>query len=153
MDKINIFYVGFGIIGALFFFYIGYVVRKYTAKMKVKYAEARSKAIVEEAKKEAEARKRESQLEAKDLLLKMRSDFEKESKDRKRELVTMEKRLMQREENGIIAAVIVAILAMVFSFANALIWQVFRDQWIPMIFYCLISAVNVPNAGVLNKQR
>ena len=61
--------------------------------------------------------------------------------------------LLQREKNGIVAAVIVAILAMLFSFANAIIWGVFVDQWIPTIFYCLAAAVNVPNAGVLNKQR
>jgi len=89
----------FGLIGAIFFFGIGYYLRKYTARMKIKRAEERSKAILEEAQKEAESRKRESQLEAKDMLLKMRAEFEKESKDRKQELIQMERRLMQREEN------------------------------------------------------
>jgi len=100
MEMQNMIYIGFGIIlGAFFFFYVGYIVRKYTAKMKVKKAEERSKAILEEAKIQAESRKKESQLEAKDLLLKMRSDFEKESKERKQELIILEKRLMQKEEN------------------------------------------------------
>lgn len=99
MDKMNIIYASFGLLGAVFFFFIGYIVRKYTAKMKVKKSEERSKVILEEARQEAEARKKESQLEAKDLLLKMRAEFEKESKDRKQELMVLEKRLMQREEN------------------------------------------------------
>ena len=99
MDKIVMIYIGFGVLGALFFFLIGYVMRKYTARMKVKRAEERSKNIVEEAKKEAESRRREAQLEAKDLLLKMRSDFERESQDRRRELGSLEKRISQREEN------------------------------------------------------
>lgn len=99
MDKATIIYTGFGVLGALFFFFIGYVLRKYTARMKVKRAEERSKAIVEEAKKDAESRRKEAQIEAKDLLLKMRSDFEKESKERRRELANLERRLTQREEN------------------------------------------------------
>ena len=99
MGSMNIFYTSFIALGCLFFFIIGYVLRKYTAKMKVKKAEDKSKAILEEAKQKAESKRRESQLEAKDLLLKMRAEFEKESKERKIELFAMEKRLMQREEN------------------------------------------------------
>jgi len=99
MDKINFANMGFGILGAFAFFVIGYVLRKYTARMKIKHAEERSKNIVEEAKKEAESRRREAQLEAKDLLLKMRSDFENESKQRRKELTHLERRLIQREEN------------------------------------------------------
>jgi ribonuclease Y len=95
----NIIYAGFGVLGALFFFLIGYVLRKYTARMKVKRAEEKSKTIIEDAKKDAESRRREAQLEAKDLLLKMRSDFEKDSKERRKELAQLEKRLIQREEN------------------------------------------------------
>jgi len=67
--------------------------------MKVKKSEERSKTILDQARQEAESRKKESQLEAKDLLLKMRAEFEKESKERKQELMVFEKRLLQREEN------------------------------------------------------
>ena len=89
MGKINLIYFAFGALGSFFFFFIGYVLRKYTARMKVKRSEERAKTIMEEAKKEASERKREAQLEAKDLLLKLRSDFEKESKDRRRELTQL----------------------------------------------------------------
>jgi ribonuclease Y len=99
MQNLKLIYMGFGILGSFFFFTIGYVLRKYTARMKVKRAEEKAKFIVEEAKKEAADRKREAQLEAKDLLLKLRSDFEGESKDRRRELAQLERRLIQREEN------------------------------------------------------
>jgi len=99
MGTIAFVYIGFGILGAFFFFFIGYILRKYTARMKVKHAEERSKSILDAAKQGAESRRREAELEAKDLLLKMRSDFERESKERRRELMQLERRLVQREEN------------------------------------------------------
>jgi len=99
MDIVSIIHIGFGVLGALAFFVIGYVLRKYTARMKIKYAEEKAKVIVDDAKKEAENRRREAQLESKDLMLKMRTEFEKESKERRKELVHLEKRLIQREEN------------------------------------------------------
>ncbi len=92
-------YMGFAFLGGVFFFVLGYVLRKYTAKMKVKRAEDKAKNIINKSKVEAERRKRESALEAKDLLLKMRTEFEEESKERRKELFAMEKRLIQREEN------------------------------------------------------
>jgi len=99
MGKMTIIFAGFSILGALFFFIIGFVLRKYTARMKVKRAEERAKAIVEEARSEAESRRREAQLEAKDLLLKTRADFEKESKERRKEIAGLERRITQREES------------------------------------------------------
>ena len=68
--------LGFAFLGGVFFFILGYVLRKYTAKMKVKRAEDKAKTIINNSKVEAERRKRESALEAKDLLLKMRAEFE-----------------------------------------------------------------------------
>ena len=92
-------YLGFAILGGIFFFLLGFVLRKYTAKMKIKHAEDKAKTIITESKVEAERRKRESVIEAKDLSLKMRAEFEEESKERRRELAGMEKRLLQKEEN------------------------------------------------------
>jgi len=92
-------YIGFAFLGGVFFFIMGYVLRKYTAKMKVKRAEDNAKIIINKSKVEAERTKRESALEAKDLLLKMRTEFEEESKERRKELSGMEKRLLQKEEN------------------------------------------------------
>ncbi len=49
--------------------------------------------------REAETIKKEAELSAKDLLIKLRNDFEKETKDRRDEISTIEKRIAQREEN------------------------------------------------------
>ena len=95
----TIIYLGFAFLGGLFLFVLGYVLRKYTARMKIKRAEDNAKTIVNKAKVDAERRKRESILEAKDLLLKLRTEFEQESRERRKELSAMEKRLLQKEEN------------------------------------------------------
>ena len=92
-------YLGFALLGGAFFFLLGYVLRKYTAKMKVKRAEDKAKTIINDSKVEAERRKRESIIEAKDLSLKMRAEMEEEAKERRKELLAMEKRLVQKEEN------------------------------------------------------
>ena len=92
-------YLGFALLGGAFFFLLGYVLRKYTAKMKVKRAEDKAKTIINNSKVEAERRKRESIIEAKDLSLKMRAEMEEEAKERRKELLAMEKRLVQKEEN------------------------------------------------------
>ncbi|MBI5144348.1 MAG: ribonuclease Y, partial [Candidatus Omnitrophica bacterium] len=54
---------------------------------------------VETAKSEAEKIRHEAELAAKDILLKTRAEFEKETKDRRQELLVLEKRLIQKEEN------------------------------------------------------
>ncbi len=97
---LNILFFGAMIIfwGAVFFF-IGYNVRKLKARKKIALAEDRAKKIIEEANREAENRRKEVELEAKDLFYRTRADFEKESKERKVELLTLEKRLLQKEEN------------------------------------------------------
>ncbi|MGB2629803.1 MAG: ribonuclease Y [Candidatus Omnitrophota bacterium] len=97
--NVTVSYIGFALLGSAFFFILGYVLRKYTAKMKVKHAEDKAKNIITKSKVEAERRKRESALEAKDFLLKMRAEFEEETRERRKELSAMEKRLLQREEN------------------------------------------------------
>ncbi len=51
------------------------------------------------ARREADSIKKEAELQAKDLLLKMRQDFEKETKERRDEISSGEKRIAQREEN------------------------------------------------------
>jgi ribonuclease Y len=79
--------------------YGGYFLRKYVAEKKLKSAEAEAEHILETAKKEVLDKRREAELEAKDLLYRMRQDFECEVKDRKAEIVNLEKRLSQKEEN------------------------------------------------------
>jgi ribonuclease Y len=78
---------------------VGFVARKMYAEKKVQSAEERAKFIIEEAEKKSQEKKKEVELESKDLLHNIRADFEKETKDRRAELHNMEKRLIQREEN------------------------------------------------------
>lgn len=99
MGNSAITYIGMGLLGCVFFFLLGFVLRKHTASMKVKKAEDKARSVITDAKVEVERRKREAALEAKDMLLKMRTEFEDESKGRRQELAQMEKRLLQKEEN------------------------------------------------------
>ena len=91
--------IGFAGIGAVLFFMLGYFIRKRFATKKLKNAEERAKKTLENAVIEADKIRRSAELEAKDLLLKMRTEFEQESKVRRQELNVLEKRLMQKEEN------------------------------------------------------
>jgi len=84
---------------ALIATYLGYFLRKYLAEKKIQTAEAQAQHILEQAKKEAQDRRREVELEAKDHLYRMRQDFERETKDRRQEISNLEKRLAQKEEN------------------------------------------------------
>ena len=84
---------------ALIAAYLGYFFRRYVAERKIQDAETKVKLILEQAKKEAQDKRREVELEAKDLLYRMRQDFERETKDRRQEILNSEKRLAQKEEN------------------------------------------------------
>ena len=84
---------------ALFATLAGYLLRKYIGERKIEAAEKQAAHILEQAKKEIQDRRREVELEAKDLLYRMRQDFERETKDRRVEISGMEKRLTQKEEN------------------------------------------------------
>jgi ribonuclease Y len=88
-----------GIVLAIVAYLIGYFSRKYVAEKKIQNAEQEAQHILEQAKKEAQDKRRETELEAKDLLYRMRQDFERETKDRRLEISNMEKRLAQKEEN------------------------------------------------------
>lgn len=73
--------------------------RKNIAEAKVGKAEDKSREIIDEALKNAEAKKREILLEAKEEALKTKNDMDKEVKDRRNEVQRMEKRILSREEN------------------------------------------------------
>jgi ribonucrease Y len=79
--------------------FVGYFVRRYFAEKKLHDAETQAKGIIEQAKKDAETRHRSAELEAKDLLYKMRQEFEQQTKDRRQEITNLERRLSQKEEN------------------------------------------------------
>ncbi len=78
---------------------IGFLLRAYLGGKKLKKAEQKAKNLTEFAAREVESRKKETELAAKDLMLKLRQDFEKETKDRREETGAAEKRILQKEEN------------------------------------------------------
>jgi ribonuclease Y len=96
MDPITIISILLGIIvGAV----VGYFVRKSIAEAKIAGAKDAAEQILEDAKREAEALKKEALLEAKDEIHKVRADSDREARERRNELQKQENRLLQREEN------------------------------------------------------
>lgn len=79
--------------------FIAIAYRKNIAEAKIGKAEDKAREIIDEALKNAEAKKRETLLEAKEEALKTKNDLDKEVKDRRNELQRMEKRVLSREEN------------------------------------------------------
>nr|WP_287152813.1 ribonuclease Y [Candidatus Solincola tengchongensis] len=76
----------------------GYLGRKIVAESKISSAEDAARKIIEEAERASENKKREALLEAKDEIFAMRSEAEREIKNRRSELQRLERRLLQREE-------------------------------------------------------
>ena len=66
---------------------------------KIKTAESEAARLSEDAQKKAETLLREADLEIKDRLFKLKSEFDAETKDTRVELKNREARLLQREEN------------------------------------------------------
>ena len=80
-------------------FFAGYFIRKFFSERHLRESEERVKRLLEDSKRGLDNRKKELELEAKDLKFRIRSDFEQETKDRRNELVNLERRLSQKEEN------------------------------------------------------
>jgi len=68
------------------------------SKNKVEALEKQSREVLEKAERDAKAIKKESILEAKEELHKLRSDFDKESRERRNEVQRLERRVIQKEE-------------------------------------------------------
>lgn len=77
----------------------GYFARKLIAEARISTAETAAKKMLDEARSEASALKREKQLEAKEEAHRLRHEIEKESKERRSELQRIERRLIQKEES------------------------------------------------------
>ncbi len=65
----------------------------------IQLAEKEAASTREMASREAETIKKEAELQAKDTMLKLRQEFEQESKQRREEFLVSEKRIVQKEEN------------------------------------------------------
>src|SRR3989338_55493 len=78
---------------------LGYFLRKHSAEKKIQDAEHKAGEILGEAKKEVERLRKEVELEGKDAIYRLRQDFEASTKQRREELVNLEKRLALKEDN------------------------------------------------------
>ncbi len=76
----------------------GYYYRRNIAEAKVAKAEDAVKQMIDDAQKRAESIKKEIILEAKEEVYRIKSENEKENRDRRNELQRAERRLVQREE-------------------------------------------------------
>jgi ribonucrease Y len=76
----------------------GYYLRKSLGEARIHSAEQQAEKILQDAQKDADGVKREARVEVKDELHTLRVDTENELKERRQELLQMEKRLLQREE-------------------------------------------------------
>ncbi len=86
------------VVGVLLGALIGVSVYKQNVKKKVGSAEEQAKRIIDEGTKEAETLKKEALIEAKEKILKDRTDAEREIKERRNEVARLERRAVQREE-------------------------------------------------------
>lgn len=88
----------FPLIGAVVGLAAGYTYRKNIVEAKRAKTEESVAKMISDAQKKAEAIKKETVLEAKEEVLKMRNELELEIKERRNETQRTEKRIMQREE-------------------------------------------------------
>ena len=92
-------YIAVFLISAVIFTFVGMIARKKIAESKIQGAEEEAKRIMENAKIEAENLKKEEVIKSKEEVLQIRNDLDKEIKERRGEIQSQEKRLIQKEEN------------------------------------------------------
>jgi ribonucrease Y len=95
----GIMYLLMVIIGIIVGFFGSQYFRDYLSSQTVKDAENKAAGIIVGAERKAEALVKEAQIEAKDRLFKMKSEFDSETAEIRSELKRQENRLLQKEEN------------------------------------------------------
>ncbi len=90
--------VGAGIVLAVALALTWAAISRKRAQAQLDEAKASADRIVEDARKQAASRVKEADLEAKEKLLQMRSEFDKQAQQRREEMKNSERRLQQKEE-------------------------------------------------------
>ena len=98
MDAINPYIIITAVVAVLLGLLIGYVIRKNISEAKIGQAENLAKEILEKANRDSETVKKEKLLEAKEEIHRLRTEGEKENKERRNEVQKYEKRVLQKEE-------------------------------------------------------
>ena len=78
---------------------LGYLLRRWVAERQVRAAEVRARTILHTAQQQADARRREAESEARDLLYKTRHEFHQQTAAEREEMSAREHQLSQRETN------------------------------------------------------
>lgn len=91
--------VGLSILGLVVGFGLAFCFKMLIDRQKADTARTEAARIVQEGKSKADTLIKEASLEAKDRLLKMKSEFDNETKETRSELKRQERRLFQKEEN------------------------------------------------------
>ncbi len=91
--------VGLTLIGFIVGFGLAFWLKVLIDRQKANTARTEAARIVQEGKSKADTLIKEASLEAKDRLLKMKSEFDNETKETRSELKRQERRLFQKEEN------------------------------------------------------
>jgi len=86
------------VLGVVAGVFAGYRIKTKNSEGKIYDAEEEAKRIINESIKNAESKKREALLEAKEEIHKNRTEYEREVKERRSELSKQERRLQQKEE-------------------------------------------------------
>ncbi|MFT5388219.1 MAG: ribonuclease Y, partial [Candidatus Omnitrophota bacterium] len=84
---------------AMGLFFSGYILRWFFAGKKMREADTKAKDLVSSATKEAENLRKEVELQGKDMMIKLRQEFETETKSRREEQGVAERRVSQKEQN------------------------------------------------------
>ena len=93
-----IFIIAIALVVCLVAIFVFIYTRKNISLANVSKSEEEAKKILNEAQKDAESKKKEAILEAKEEVHRLRSDFDKESRERRNELQRLERRVLQKEE-------------------------------------------------------
>jgi ribonuclease Y len=97
LDPNLIFGIAGLVVGVVLFWIISWV-RERQRQTEIEGAKNGASRIIEEAKRDATAIKKEAEIQAKDSVLKERGDFEREVRETRRELQNQEKRIIGKEE-------------------------------------------------------
>ena len=95
----NVYSIGSALLGLGLGLGLAFLIKGLLDRQKVKAAHLKSERIFQEAQHNADALLKEANLEAKDRLLKMKNEFDVETKETRYELKRQERRLIQKEEN------------------------------------------------------
>jgi len=91
--------IGVFVVGILLGLLFGFWTRKRVVERQYDSIRNYSKKIINEAHKRAKSLKKETAIRAKDTLYQMNLEFERETKEKKEQMVIQEKRLFHKEEN------------------------------------------------------